>query len=349
MKCFILQQQNKNGISSKNNILLMIIFVAPLLLILLFTMPVYAQSSYLFPSDIIDQAEQSQYDVGRVNRYASQRKWIYPEDTQTEWPYAPEQANPLIQFSREFHYPGENYVKQPGGHNFQREIKKDFVPQAEYMYQRKYIQSNPGLLYPSDMEVNRRSINKNSYSPNSFSSNISRPGSFPANSFPTKKDYDRQAGQARQNTRIQYVPVPVYSVPGTLPGTVPGVVTPGKMVPGYSHLSPDYNYGGLSSGFPRSGFPRSGFPGSGLPRSGLFSGLQDQRLFNWRGLNNSGISPFLGPQYNPMTGLGIFPGGSNLSDTFYKSYDDHSQNTSPFASPDTMVPGFSMPDMYAPH
>lgn len=403
MKCFIVQQQSNNRIASKNKILLMIILLVPLLL----AMPVYAENSYLFPSDIIDQSEQSEYDVGRASRYAAQRKWAYPETSQTsekkvfypdfseystidsqpvaaqhqarpyqsqsyqsqdkhkqprynnmdsgsklfddseyykysnfkansphtsqaELPYIPEEAPPLVQFSRELRYPGGNYVNQPGGRNIEREMKKDFVPQTEYIDQRKYVQSYPNLLYPSDMEINRRSVNINSHSPNSFSSS-----SFPANSFPVKNDYGRERDPTRPDTRIQYVPVPVYNVPGTLPGTIPGVVTPGKMVPGYSHLSPDYNYSGLNSVF----------RGSGFPGSGLLYGLQDQRLFNNRSFNNSGLSPFLGLQYNPLTGQGIFSGESKPFDTFY----NHSQSISPFASQNSMVPGFSVPNIFSPY
>jgi hypothetical protein len=55
----------------------------------------------------------------------------------------------------------------------------------------------------------------------------------------------------------------------------------------------------------------------------------------------------MGSPYNPLTGLGGFPGGSNPFDTFYKAYDNHSQNVMPFTTPDTMVPGFSMPDMFS--
>ncbi len=58
-------------VSYTQSIVAFVIFV-------LFSMPAYAQSNYLFPSDIIDQGEQFQYDLGRVDRYENQRQWVYP-------------------------------------------------------------------------------------------------------------------------------------------------------------------------------------------------------------------------------------------------------------------------------
>ena len=45
----------------------------------LYVLPSYADNNYLFPSDIIDQSEMHQYDIGQSNRYANQRQWVYPQ------------------------------------------------------------------------------------------------------------------------------------------------------------------------------------------------------------------------------------------------------------------------------
>ena len=388
--------------SLKNKALLIYLFVVISLLV----MPVYAESNYLFPSDIIDQSEQAQYDVGRANRYAERRQWVYPQESQASgnksfYPdsnqyatsdsqrafkqnqsqsyqnknyqaqqeqlqadnvvpganlfsesehykysnfktgdsqtspvvqrYDDEQLRPTGYLSKGFRYPVESNANQFSNRIRQQKMKTDFSATAGNIKHRENAGLYPNLLYPSDMEANRRLSNKNAYRPNSFSQNT-----FSTNTYGSHTDYGKQMEQERQNIKIQYVPVPVYAVPGTLPGTVPGVVTPGKMVPGYSHLSPSSNYGGLSPNLSNYGL----YPG-------LHSNLQQQRLLNRRNFNQYGINPFMGSQYNPLTGLGGFPGGSNPFDTFYKTYDNHSQNVMPFTTPDTMVPGFSMPDMFS--
>ncbi len=50
------------------------------LLGLITSVPLYAQSAYLFPSDILDQSEQVQNDAQSAQRYESQRQWIYPDE-----------------------------------------------------------------------------------------------------------------------------------------------------------------------------------------------------------------------------------------------------------------------------
>lgn len=396
--------------SLKHNALLIYVFVV----ISLFATPVYAENNYLFPSDIIDQSEQAQYDVGRQKRYENRRQWVYPQDSQAsgQKPFYPdsnsyaasdsqrafeqnqsqayqnknyqarqeqlqldniapgsdlfresehykysnfktddsqasppverynnEQARPAGDFSKGFRYPVETNANQFSKRIRQQQMKTDPSAIAGNIKHREKAGLYPNLLYPSDMEANRRLSNKNAYRSNSFSQNT-----FSTNPYGSYTDYDKQLGQKRQNIKIQYVPVPVYAVPGTLPGTVPGVVTPGTMVPGYSHLTPGTNYGGLNPGLSTYGL----YPGShsGLYR-GLHSGLQQPGLPNRRNFNRSGINPFMGSPYNPLTGLGGFPGGSNPFDTFYKAYDNHSQNVMPYTTPDTMVPGFSMPDMFS--
>ena len=336
-----------------NNFLMLISIVLISIVLLLFVMPLYAENGYLFPGDVSDQSKPFQYDAGRVNRYASQKPLIYPQTSRASmqkpvYPdsdgvggykyykynnsntnysqklppvqrYKQEQLYPSDNFSRDVRYPGEDFVHQLDYRKIQQKVKTNFANEARNIKQKRFPGPYPKLLYPSDMETNWRSINKSSYSPNSFSSN----------SFQSYKNYSSMSEVERPNRQIQYVPVPVYSVPGTLPGTVPGVVTPGKMVPGYSHLSPDYSYGSLQS-------------------ERLNSGLIQPKLLNRKSLDKSGINSFTNSQYNPLTGSGLFPGGSSPFDSFYKTYGSYSRNISPFGAPDSMVPGLSMPGLFLP-
>lgn len=386
------------------------IIIPVFVFILLSVIPVYAAGDYLFPSDIIDQSEQSQYDIGRVSRYAKQREWVFPQisqatekkqfysaaeqyipvdeqsgygiyqaqqyrpqagdsygyekykydaqDHQTQYPpkqpffshskegltdrfahfnnnnfkkyqpqaivqpryYQSDSRQQSRQFSGDYPnpkqgYPGQNDTEQYNSTRFsEQNLNLDL--RDDYTQQRQYKGSYPHLLYPSDMEKNQRLSQAKSYNPNSFS---------PYNSLPYNDDAKN----------VKYVPVPVYSVPGTLPGTVPGVVTPGHMVPGYSHLSPDYAYGSDLVNHQLSNQ-------NSLNQRGL-----NRQLLNGKGFNKKAISPFMGTQYNPMSGMGLFPGGSNPFDSFYKSFDNQTHSTSPFAAPGSMLPGFSIPNMFS--
>lgn len=62
-------------------------FLTGSLLVLLFSMSLKAETKYLFPSDIIEQADQAIYNTNRANRYLIQRHWVYPKDIRTDgWP-----------------------------------------------------------------------------------------------------------------------------------------------------------------------------------------------------------------------------------------------------------------------
>ena len=47
---------------------------------LLLPVTLFAQSSYMFPSDITDPSEQTKVDAERAQRYESERKWVYPDE-----------------------------------------------------------------------------------------------------------------------------------------------------------------------------------------------------------------------------------------------------------------------------
>ncbi|MCW8931632.1 MAG: hypothetical protein OQL19_15545 [Gammaproteobacteria bacterium] len=379
MMHFILQyfQKNNNRMFLKHNGLLFL-FIA----ISLFSTPLYAQSNYLFPSDIIDQTEQSQYELGREARYAEQRQWVYPQVRQSS-------GNKPV-------YPGSNQNKPRQYQNFQNQSEQirtyensDWVEESDhYKYdnfelnnsqssfqtqkdhygnaqqpdsfsggsfyasdhntkpiaQQKYgtrdssyysnVRSSESnhpsnkLLYPSDLEVNRNLTNYNGYH--------------------SYNNQGQQFAQKQNNVQIQYVPVPVYRVPGTLPGTIPGVVTPGNMVPGYSHLSPNSSHGSFNSDIYNQGISSQNFLHQNYRSSKrLRDSVPTSVKLNKRNISNNPMAPFMGGQLNPLDEMGFFPGGSTPFDTFYKTYDNYSTSTNPFAMPESMIPGLSMPSLFS--
>ncbi|MCU7940511.1 MAG: hypothetical protein KZQ64_04815 [gamma proteobacterium symbiont of Bathyaustriella thionipta] len=330
-----------------NKILVMIL--SSILLLLIVT-SVSAGTKYLFPSDVIDQSEQAQYDIERVERYESQRNWYYPQEQsrveknifypeskqfqirkKSSWYeqsdhykyddfnlntlpggqiHQPEQYYPTNDFNRETQYQKDNYPKQ-----YSVEQPRNIRPPAatNKMQQRYIPESFRKPVYASDFDANgyitnKPSVNMNPYTVPSYDSPL-----YKNEAYNSRPNYDWTNDNGKQQVQIQYVPVPVYKVPGTLPGTVPGIVTPGNMVPGYSHLSPNYEHSKKKSN------------------------------------NSKGMYDVMGSPYNPFSGFGIFPGDSNPFNGLYKSYNNSSENGFPFLSPDTMIPAFSKPEAFLSH
>lgn len=313
------------------------------LVLLLVTTPLYAETDHLFPSDIIDQAEQATYDTKRADRYENQRVWTYPEkpysgrsgqseSMQSNYPgdYAIDkqplsyQTQPNYESNRSveseryrnsannpnrfwdskpldtiperypssFHrgsqsaqfpkttgrqnYPGEEYINRFGKGMSEQVMKME--PMNNSMNSGgEYGQKYPNLLYPSDLK------------PESSSSGLKNE----TMRFQAQEPFE----QARSKDQIRYVPVPVYGAPRTLPGTIPGVITPGSMVPGYSHLSPNYNYGGLnnvlgSPYYPPMGF--SPFSGMGNPFGNVYNNSWNNPQHGWP----LTTPHFMGPGFN---------------------------------------------------
>jgi hypothetical protein len=348
--------------------------------------PAVAANNFLFPSDIVDQAEQFQHEAARNLRYMTQRQVSYPQIPQSsgkkpvyigegraygrsqprprfqqrepdfrhadmannwfdnseqhkpkQYKYDDFQQKPSQNVSARYNYPKQysyppsqsqrqSYYPMNMSNNLPRYLpnnkfgqkavqtyQNNFAPpMMDMMVPRQAFDSYSNILYPSDLESKRYTRGNQGLQSQRFNSQ------------------NRYVEYNSQGDNIKYVPVPVYGVPGTLPGTVPGVVTPGNMVPGYSHLSPGYQYNNLAA--------------TGLGRNnGLLNRNSHKRL-----------NPFLG-SYSPFStlgsgldnGMGGFPGLSNPFDSFYKSYGHDANNTKPFGSPESMVPGFSMPDMFS--
>jgi len=373
----------------------------------LFSMPAYAQNNYLFPSDIIDQGEQFQYDLGRDNRYESQRQWVYPNSSEFSerreiYPDANQVTSSNRAFKESQSYSNQGYSNQ----SFQNKSYPDQSFQSQsfknHSYQNQDRQFKPSNLmldnsWPSESRMNQGVVENgyNEVGRNTFDTNTSitnrypqnnvrgpqYPGQSPINRYDsirsqnpyTSSNYaqrperqneyvypgDLNNGRSSQlnyngsnpfsfdsfgtfdepeqyqqkhnneNVQIRYIPVPVYTVPGTLPGTVPGVVTPGNMVPGYSHLSPSKNRTGLNS----NSFDQNQYP--------------DLKRHKKSKNNQNAFSPFTGLQYNPLSSMSSFSGNSNPFDSFYKIYDSQSTNTKPFSAPDFLIPGLSMPSMFS--
>ncbi|WP_198264427.1 hypothetical protein [sulfur-oxidizing endosymbiont of Gigantopelta aegis] len=347
--------------------------------------PAFAANNFLFPSDIVDQAEQYAHEEARNFRYMNQRQVRYPQmsnmtgkrpsyigdigykpvpsgshyypnreariqqrapdfrraDQATNWNgdserfssarYKSERYNSerykyddypqktSAMNSSRYKYP-EQYAYPPSQNSSASPFYPMNMPNNSFappmmnsMMPRQAFDSYSNLLYPSDMESKRYSRGNQSWQGQRLNG---------------QNGYVEHNSQSEQ---LRYVPVPVYGVPGTLPGTIPGIVTPSDMVPGYSHLSPSYQYNNRA-----------------------ITGLgQNYGLFN-RNKKHQRTNPFLGA-YNPINSfsngldnpLGGFPGLSNPFDSFYKSYAHDANKTKPFGSPDSMIPSFSMPDMFS--
>lgn len=200
------------------------IFLTELLLfVLLFSMSLQAETRYLFPSDIIDQAEQAIYNANRTDRYIAQRKWVYPKDIRTDgWPVdkIPTPINTNVQYDGQ-RYPNLLYVSdiEPDNRSNRRKNKA-----IQYSFQNQGRQGYPNLRYVSDIEpVNRSARLKSKAMQYSLQKTKEQSRSIPAPLFPP---YQRNA-------------------PRMLPGIFPGIIVP----PGYSHFGPNYNNGGLNNMF----------------------------------------------------------------------------------------------------
>lgn len=173
-------------------------------------------------------------------------------------------------------------------HKAQAPVNATSYPRPEYAqdkYDDRFKHQNthssyPNLLFPSDIEVEKQFMH-------------------PKYRGFKNPQQGHRSPQANVPNQIRYVPVPVYGVPGTLPGTVPGVVTPGNMVPGYSHLSPNY-YSGYNNFMGSPFMPMNPYNNFSYPGSPLGS------FYNTYGNN----MPFTYPNYM-VPGLsvpGLFPG-----------------------------------------
>ena len=79
---------------------------------LLLPATLFAQSSYMFPSDITDPSEQTKVDAERSQRYESERKWVYPdeENISRQRQYS-ESQNSYENFDNGSEYPRSEHYK----------------------------------------------------------------------------------------------------------------------------------------------------------------------------------------------------------------------------------------------
>jgi|GEM_PF-6493544 len=244
-----------------------------------------AANQYLFPSDIIDQAEQEQYDTERANRYVRERQWRYPQKSVPEqYPqqfrqrssqympvarqapysnqYAPKNYAQAYQNrksswnTRSNHYKYDNFKlndtpdrdRYPANTSYYPDMRTNYSHQARQnvchdltentmpnLPEAYYNRASPPV-YPGDLQKlhnssGRRPI-RNDYPPAAYKGKAYK-------QRPAEGHYFNRADN--ESSKVQYIPVPVYRVPAyRVPTTLPGIATPRNMLPGYSHLSPDY-------------------------------------------------------------------------------------------------------------
>lgn len=221
-----------------------------LLILLLCTTPLYAETNYLYASDINDNTRQGIYNAKRANYYTIQRneaypnnimtdvqlknqKYFYPErknyntiDRQVDEISAHVPYNSLNRIPPDYQYPVKDYVDRLGNHVFKQSIGIDRIIMPTKMDE-QYKQMHPNLLYVSDLIPSRHSIKQKSKT--------------------MRYEFQNQPGYPNTRDPIRYIPAPIYSVPGMLPGNIPGIMTQRNLIPGYNHFRPNYNYGDLNN------------------------------------------------------------------------------------------------------
>jgi hypothetical protein len=235
------------------------IFLTELLLfVLLFSMSLQAETRYLFPSDIIDQAEQAIYNANRTDRYIAQRKWVYPKDIRTDgWPVdkIPTPINTNVQYDGQ-RYPNLLYVSDIEPDNHSNRWKNKAI---QYSFQNQGRQGYPNLRYASDIEPDNRSTRRKNKAIQYSFQNQGRQGYpnlryvsdiEPVNRSARLKSKAMQYSLQKTKEQSRSIPAPLFppyqrNAPRMLPGIFPGIIVP----PGYSHFGPNYNYGGLNNMF----------------------------------------------------------------------------------------------------
>ncbi len=139
------------------------------------SMPLYAQSAYLFPSDILDQSEQLQNDAQSAQRYESQRQWVYPDEVSEQnyiqksrgnvsYPekehkpeyYSAEQNNIISDYPRSDHYKyddfgSKTYLNPSKSRPEQRKTPSYNQTQGQFETQSHY-KSSPRRQYQAEQQ-----------------------------------------------------------------------------------------------------------------------------------------------------------------------------------------------------
>ena len=253
-----------------------IFFMEFLFFALLFPMSLAAETSYLFPSDMIKQAKQATYETKSAQRYSSPRYGIYPKDIRTNtWPvdkipahiptYTTQNAsrhNPA-QIDR---YPANEKINQFNKHIYKPSLKMAPIP-TPMERDEQYTQKYPHLLYVSDLKADNDLTSKKS-KVMQYSSQIHSRQEYPNLLYASDIEPDRRLSNQKANN-IQYslhkTKEQKRLIPGSLfspyqrnaPGMLQGVFS-GAISPGYTYLSP-YNDGGLNNTFLNQSIPFTGY------------------------------------------------------------------------------------------
>ncbi len=291
----------------------------------LLTSPLFAEEHYMFPSDIVDQSEQAQFDQQLAQRYIKERQWRYPQYVQEVNKDYNSNANRYpVDYPRNKLGISSSSLKQTQKYSYITPKNKTSSEDKATYYNPLSYRTKKMYTVPSNVSIKqkwqRKSDRYQEHSPILYPSDLvntydNRRGKFYAeqgsysNSLqkPPLMEYQKQRKSVKP---IHYVAIPMYGVPRTLPGTVPGVITPRNMVPGYSHLSPNYN--------------------------------SPDRLNTY----HNGIINFPGIQHNLSPTLDAFSQGSKLFNSAYEQYNHHSDVDYQFPLSESMQPNLLMPSMF---
>jgi hypothetical protein len=308
---------NQRKRNHKKNIVQLTLFNALLALVILPAIVIVdlvfaANTAYLFPNDFTDDLGQD-YVIGKNRsnyqfsgdpyypgvQYGYPENNIYIQDHTLETLY-PQAIYPLDSYTNDQlrrapsnKYlptnniaPANNSVYNP--YTYVTDIE-DSIPQPLNRAQQNMQQLNlqRSLRQKQQPDYERRYQNWETRG-------LSQHYNYPAPGYGSESHTPGRYAPDRYQYPVQAIPVPVFTLPGTLPGTVPGVVTPSNMVPGFSHLSPDYSsspWGGFIPGAGLGGFPGTGFgsfPGIGL---GSFPGVNSFPVIGTYPYSSSGLMP----------------------------------------------------------
>jgi hypothetical protein len=255
--------------------------------------PLFAEEHYIFPSDIVDQSEQAQFDQQLAQRYIKERQWRYPQYVQeVNKDYNNNTNKYSVDYQRNKLSINSSSLNQTQRYSYVMPKNKAYLEDKAAYYNPSPYRTKQTYTTPSNVLIKQKWQRKSDryqdhsrilYPSDLINSYNNRRGKFYAeqgsysNSLqkPPLMEYQKQ----RKNVNpIRYVAVPMYGVPRTLPGTVPGIITPRNMVPGYSHLSPNYNSSDTLNAYHNGGINFPSIQNNSFPALGAFS--QGSKLFN---------------------------------------------------------------------
>lgn len=207
-----------------------------LLFLLLLTTPLYAETNYLYVSDIIKKQAipdrgQLNYGLSRLNKsqyykdndiYLNQpTKYQQPVNKSEYYLYSSNNKIPQV-----YQYPVKDHMNHFGSRIYEPlfEIKPIVTPKNN---NNQRIRTHSNVLYVTDVESFRDSFNKKRHN--------------------TNYEFEKNNRYIDTRDSIRYVPEKIYSAPKTVRSDFLGVSTSKYRSPVDSYIRHDYNYGGLNN------------------------------------------------------------------------------------------------------